>query len=165
MPTEFPPTNCNPHPSRSSNGARDDEVSVNPALLLNRLVNVKSTGDQQWRACCPVHESKGRSSLSIRQVEDGRLLIHCHGGCEPLEILKICGLELTDLFPERIAHHAAPVECRIWRQAATMRDWQGARNTIQAGKLNALEPRTTTMATITPRSKQKALTKRARELK
>ena len=77
----------------------------------------------------------------------------------------MCGLELVDLFPERIGHHIAPVEYWIWRQAATMRDWQEARNTIQVGKLDALEPRTTTTATITPRSKQKALTKRARELK
>ena len=106
-------------------------MSADPALLLNRLQNVKRTGDQQWRACCPVHESKSRSSLSIRQVEDGRLLIHCHGGCEPLEILKVCGLEIIDLMPERITHNATPAEKRKWRQAATMRDWEQARATIQ----------------------------------
>jgi len=106
-------------------------MSADPNLLLNRLVNVKSTGDQQWRACCPVHRSKSRNSLSIRQVEDGRILIHCHGGCEPLEILKVCGLELTDLFPERITHNATPAEKRKWREAATMRDWEKARSTIQ----------------------------------
>ena len=106
-------------------------MSADPNLLLNRLQNVKRTGDQQWRACCPVHESKSRSSLSIRQVEDGRLLIHCHGGCEPLEILKVCGLEMTDLMPERITHNATPQEKRKWREAATMRDWQKARSSIQ----------------------------------
>ena len=103
----------------------------NVEILLNRLQNVKRTGDQQWRACCPVHESKGRSSLAIRQVEDGRLLIHCHGGCEPLEILKVCGLEMVDLMPERLTHNATPAEKRKWREAATMRDWEKARSNIQ----------------------------------
>jgi len=106
-------------------------MSADPALLLNRLQNVKRTGDQQWRACCPVHESKSRSSLSIRQVEDGRILIHCHGGCEPLEILKVCGLEMTDLMPERITHNATPQEKQKWCEAATMREWEKARATIQ----------------------------------
>jgi len=106
-------------------------MSADPALLLNRLQNVKRTGDQQWRTCCPVHESKSRSSLAIRQVEDGRILIHCHGGCEPLEILKVCGLEMVDLMPERLTHNATPQEKRKWREASTMRDWEKARATIQ----------------------------------
>ena len=106
-------------------------MSVDPALLLNRLQNVKRTGDQQWRASCPVHKSRSRSSLAIRQVEDGRLLMHCFGGCESLEILKVCGLKMTDLMPERITHHATPAEKKKWREAATMRDWKEARKTIQ----------------------------------
>jgi hypothetical protein len=106
-------------------------MSADPNLLLNRLQNVKGTGDQQWKACCPVHESKSRNSLSIRQVEDGRVLIHCFGGCEPLEILKVCGLEMVDLMPERITHNVSPAERKKWREAATMRDWEKARSTIQ----------------------------------
>ncbi len=106
-------------------------MSADPDLLLNRLENVKRTGDQRWKACCPVHESKGKSSLSICQAEDGRLLIHCFGGCEPLEILKVCGLEMIDLMPERITHNATPAEKQKWREAASMRDWKQARSSIQ----------------------------------
>ena len=76
-------------------------------MLLNRLQNVQKRGDQ-YKACCPVHESISRSSLSIRETEDGRILIHCFGGCEPLEILRVCGLEMADLFTKRIDHNTTP---------------------------------------------------------
>ena len=33
--------------------------------------------------------------------------------------------------PERITHNATPAEKRKWREAATMRDWQKARSSIQ----------------------------------
>jgi hypothetical protein len=97
-------------------------MSADATILLNRLQNVRSTGDGQWRACCPVHESKSRSSLAIRQVEDSRILIYCHGGCSAPEIIKVCGLEMTDLMPERITHNATPEQKRKWREAATLRE-------------------------------------------
>ena len=100
------------------------------STLLNRLEYVSQTGDS-YRARCPVHQGKSRASLSIKSCEDGRILIHCFAGCEPLEILKVCGLEMTDIMPERLTHYATPQEKRKWRDAATMRDWEKARNTIQ----------------------------------
>ena len=48
-----------------------------------------------------------------------------------MEIVNVCGLEMTDLFPERITHNATPAEKRKWHEAATMRDWEKARTTIQ----------------------------------
>ena len=73
-----------------------------------------------------------QNTLSIRACSDGRILLHCHAHqCPPLEILKVCGLEMTDIMPERLTHNATPQEKRNWREAATMRDWENARSTIQ----------------------------------
>ncbi|HEY0878136.1 MAG TPA: hypothetical protein VGE10_06760 [Zeimonas sp.] len=69
--------------------------------LLARLDHVRKTGRAQWVACCPAHESKSRASLSIAEAADGRVLMHCFGGCAPLAVLEAVGLDFADLFPER----------------------------------------------------------------
>ncbi len=38
-------------------------------------------------ACCPCHEDH-EPSLSISDGQDGRLLIHCFAGCDPVDILR-----------------------------------------------------------------------------
>src|SRR5690625_2294887 len=67
--------------------------------LLSRLDRVRPTGRGRWVACCPSHDSKSRQSLAIRETDDGTVLIHDFGGCDPLTILGAVGLELKDLFP------------------------------------------------------------------
>ena len=100
-------------------------------MLLNRLEHVRPAGDS-FRARCPVHQGNSKDSLIITPCDDGRILIYCFSQeCLPLEIVNVCGLEMTDLFPERITHNATPVEKRKWREAATMRDWQKALSSIQ----------------------------------
>lgn len=69
-------------------------------LLLSKLEKVKSTGKQRWSARCPAHDDKG-PSLSIRETEDGRVLVHCFAGCSVHEVVQAAGLELADLFPPR----------------------------------------------------------------
>lgn len=108
-------------------------VQANPNLqiLLNRMDCLRPSGEHRWRCRCPVHGGNGRDSLSIKYCDDGRILIHCFSGCEPLEILQVCGLQLSDIMPERLTHHASPAEKKKWRQSATMSDWEKARSTIQ----------------------------------
>lgn len=100
-------------------------------MLLNRMEYLRPSGEHRWRCRCPVHGGNDRGSLSIKYCDDGRILIHCFAGCEPLEILRVCGLEMTDIMPERITHHATPTEKKKWRQAATMSAWEKARKCIQ----------------------------------
>jgi len=69
-------------------------------LLLSKLEKVKPTGPARWKACCPAHDDKG-PSLSIRETDDGRALVHCFAGCSVHEIVQAAGLELSDLFPPR----------------------------------------------------------------
>lgn len=73
--------------------------------LLNRLDGVRRTGPGRWVAKCPAHEDRA-PSLSLRQCDDGRMLVHCFAGCDVQSILDSIGLEFSDLFPaKRIDHH------------------------------------------------------------
>ena len=76
-------------------------------ILLSKLDKVKRTGAGRWLACCPAHADKG-PSLSIRETDDGRVLVHCFAGCSAVEILAAVGLELRDLYPEPLAGHRKP---------------------------------------------------------
>lgn len=69
--------------------------------FISRLDKVTSTGQQKWKASCPAHPDK-YPSLSLRETDDGRILIHCFAGCSVGDIVTAVGLELTDLFPPRI---------------------------------------------------------------
>jgi hypothetical protein len=76
--------------------------------ILERLDGVRPNGKARWIAQCPAHQDK-TSSLSIREVEDGRVLLHCFGGCTTDAVLAAAGLELKDLFTPRESN-SRPVE-------------------------------------------------------
>ena len=75
--------------------------------LLSRLDRVKSTGNGRWIASCPTRHDK-TPSMTIRELDDGRVLIHDFGGSSPHEILDSIGLSFSDLFPESLTHHGKP---------------------------------------------------------
>jgi hypothetical protein len=66
--------------------------------LLARLEKVKRTGTESYIACCPSHNDKN-PSLSLRDLPDGRILIHCFAGCNSNSILSSIGLDMNALFP------------------------------------------------------------------
>ncbi|APZ43846.1 hypothetical protein [Acidihalobacter ferrooxydans] len=68
--------------------------------VLPLLDGVRQTGPNRWIARCPAHADKS-PSLSIREAEDGRLLVYCFGGCEAEDVTAALGLRMADLFPER----------------------------------------------------------------
>jgi hypothetical protein len=93
----------------------------NVDALLSRLDKVRKTGRDSWMACCPAHPDKN-PSLTIRETEDGRILVHDHGqGCSVHEIVAAVGLELTDLFPPRPAGHRHAPERRPFPAADCLR--------------------------------------------
>ena len=71
--------------------------------LISRLHKVRRTGNGTWMAICPAHADRS-PSLSIRETEDGRVLLHCHGGCDVESVLDSVGLMFDDLFPESHEH-------------------------------------------------------------
>jgi hypothetical protein len=73
------------------------------AKILDRLERVKQTGPGRWLARCPAHEDKS-PSLSIRELEDGRILIHDFAGCQVGDVLAALGLSMANLFERPLAH-------------------------------------------------------------
>lgn len=74
-------------------------------VLLSRLDKVKPTGRGRWQARCPAHEDRS-PSLAVRELDDGRVLIHCFAGCAAQEIVAAVSLPMEALFPEREIAHA-----------------------------------------------------------
>lgn len=75
--------------------------------LLSHLDKVKRTGKASWIACCPAHDDRG-PSLSIRELDDERVLLHCFSGCSVHEVLNAVGLDMAELFPPREIQHGKP---------------------------------------------------------
>ena len=67
-------------------------------LILSRLSQVRQTGPSQWSACCPAHKDKS-PSLRVKENPDGRILMHCFGGCAVDAVTQAIGIELDELFP------------------------------------------------------------------
>lgn len=72
--------------------------------LLSKLDLVKKTGQGRWVARCPAHSDK-RASLSIRELDDSRILIHCFAGCETESVLRSIDMTFQDLMPEKTGDH------------------------------------------------------------
>jgi hypothetical protein len=68
--------------------------------LVSRLDRVRRTSADRWVARCPAHNDRG-PSVAIRELDDGRVLVHCFAGCSAHEIVTAAGLTLSDLFPPR----------------------------------------------------------------
>lgn len=65
--------------------------------ILDAMPSARVSGSG-WLANCPAHGDRN-ASLSIGTGSDGRVLLHCHAGCEPADICDALGITLSDLFP------------------------------------------------------------------
>lgn len=92
-------------------------------VLLSRLDGVQRSG-KGYRARCPFCGGKSRK-LSVSEADDGRVLVHCFGGCGPADAVQAVGLQLADLFPVRLKPET-PEERRAWRRAARESQWGAA---------------------------------------
>lgn len=75
--------------------------------LVSRLEKCKRTGNGSWIARCPAHEDKN-PSLTVRELEDGRVLVHCFAGCSVEAVLGALSLEFDALFPPRPSSDYVP---------------------------------------------------------
>lgn len=92
-------------------------------VLLSRLDGVRASG-RGWVAKCPAHIDRS-ASLSLAEGRDGRALVKCFAGCEVLDVLRAVGLELADLFPQRIADQS-PAGRAEAREAWWQSGWAAA---------------------------------------
>lgn len=73
-------------------------------MLLDALRKVRVTGTNEWVACCPAHDDR-TPSLAIKDVGDGRILVHCYANCAVEDVLGSIGMTLSDLMPDRAIDH------------------------------------------------------------
>jgi len=66
--------------------------------VLARLERVFDRGYGQFFARCPAHDDTN-PSLSIKVLDDGRVLLHCFAGCAIVDVLSAIQLEFADLYP------------------------------------------------------------------
>lgn len=71
-------------------------------LLTGRSLCPHKSG-AGWSARCPGHDDRN-ASLSIAEGKDGRILLRCHAGCSAESIVSALGMNLADLFPQRITN-------------------------------------------------------------
>jgi hypothetical protein len=78
-------------------------------------------GRAQVMARCPAHDDRD-PSLSVREADDGRCLVHCFAGCPTEEVIGAVGLKWSDLFEpdpkstERTEdRHEMALECGLER--------------------------------------------------
>jgi hypothetical protein len=76
-------------------------------VLLSKLARVRKTGAGRWVACCPSHGKGTNTALAIRELPDGRVLLHDFGSCSIETVLAAVGMTVADLFPERLAANEA----------------------------------------------------------
>lgn len=69
---------------------------------IARLEGVRASG-KGYIARCPAHDDHS-PSLSIREGDDGRVLLHCFAGCSFRQIIAAMGLDVSDMFPPRLPH-------------------------------------------------------------
>jgi len=65
--------------------------------FLDRLDDVRQTGNGQYMARCPAHDDR-HASLSLSRGEGGRALLHCHAGCSNMAICRALNLPMSALF-------------------------------------------------------------------
>jgi hypothetical protein len=73
--------------------------------LLSKLDGVRCTGPGRWLARCAGHVDRS-PSLSIRELDDGRVLVKCFAEYDVESILSAVGLGWDAIMPPRaIGHH------------------------------------------------------------
>lgn len=97
-----------------------DHATAEP--LLQRLEGVQKSGNG-WRALCPACGGRSRK-LAVAERE-GRVLLHCFGGCPALVVLEAVGLGWADIMPPR-HWPESPEERRQARRAIREAGWASA---------------------------------------
>lgn len=80
--------------------------------ILSRLPKHQERGNGQYIASCPAHDDRS-PSLSIREADDGKVLVQCFAGCTVEEICAALGIEVSDLFPKTEKYHVPPQRVRM----------------------------------------------------
>lgn len=67
--------------------------------VLAALEHVRPNGRGQWKARCPAHDDRN-PSLSVKEGDDGGVLLHCFAACDAGDVVAAMGLKFGDLVPD-----------------------------------------------------------------
>ena len=84
-------------------------------------------------AMCPAHDNKKTPALSLADGEDGKLLVTCHTGCDPVDVLRAIngrGLGMEDIHPrpcltpkrDKDEKGRRDFALKLWREALPITD-------------------------------------------
>jgi hypothetical protein len=77
-----------------------------PFQYIVDQLKVKTRRGDQVSAFCPAHNDVHKPSLSVSRGDEQPIVLHCHAGCQPEQIVEALGLsmhDLSDLTPRRTA--------------------------------------------------------------
>src|SRR5215212_2928860 len=86
--------------------------------VLDRLEDYK-VRKHEYRARCPAHNGNSDDSLSIKEGDDGRVLLICHAHCETKDILEALDLSMTDLFVQGNTHSSPGAAKKAKKEAGS----------------------------------------------
>ena len=104
----------------TGDSAADSTRAKNPTTarplerVLAHLDGARRSG-AGWIARCPHHDD-GQPSLSIKETDDGRVLLHCFAGCPNRDVVQSAGLAFVDLFPPGSRERRG---ARVWGRGIT----------------------------------------------
>lgn len=107
---------------------------MTPDELLMRFQMVKPAGADSWVCDCPNPVHKRHERRLAITVKEGVILMHCFACADTAAILHAAGLELADLFPERIKDPSPEARARA-REAFHRAAWQAALRVISRESL------------------------------
>jgi hypothetical protein len=96
-----------------------------------------------WRGSCLACGTSSKSTaLSVAEADAGSILVKCFaGGCDADAIAQSVGLQLHDLFPERLSGHHVPGPRRrgllTANEALDLLKFEAELTTVAAGNLAA----------------------------
>ena len=96
-------------------------------VVLSRLEGARKSGNG-YLARCPAHRDRS-ASLSVALGRNGACILKCFAGCDTLSVLHAIGLEMADLYPDRIAD-TSPEGRAAARQAWRESGWAAALNVL-----------------------------------
>ena len=81
---------------------------MNIDKIIKGLVSCKKSSPNSYQALCPAHNDQ-KASLTITDAGD-KILLHCHAGCETIDILNKLGLTEKDLFNNHTRNEISVLE-------------------------------------------------------
>ncbi len=84
-----------------------EQRNIDAETIARKLGRARRSGSGSWTCCCPAHDDR-EPSLSVTDTADGKVLVHCHAGCDQATV--IAALKARGLWPDSTTKEQAKRE-------------------------------------------------------